>query len=210
MSITLSGKYVRIEPLSTAHIEQLADAGNEQRDTYAYTEVPHDIASAKSYVDNALATAASGDAIPFAIIDTRRQGVVGSTRLFDFASWSGREFPDAAEIGHTWYAASAQRTAVNTETKLLLLTHTFETWQVERMTIKTDARNDRSRNAILRLGAQFEGIRRAHQKAVDGTIRDTAYYSIVAAEWPAVRENLRRRLTPYADNDGRSAVRTSP
>jgi RimJ/RimL family protein N-acetyltransferase len=194
MSITLSGNHVRVEPLSTAHIEQLAAAGNEQRDTYAYTHVPHDIASAKSYVDDALTDRAAGGSIPSAVIDLRRNTAVGSTRLFDFASWSGREFPDAAEIGHTWYAASAQRSAINTETKLLLLTHTFETWQVARMTIKTDARNDRSRNAILRLGAKFEGIRRAHQLATDGTIRDTAYYSIVATEWPAVRENLRRRL----------------
>lgn len=194
MPITLSGTYVRVEPLSTAHIEQLAAAGSEQRDTYGYTRVPYDIASAKSYVDDALTMQATGEGNPFAVIDKRRQCVVGSTRLFDFTNWSGREFPDAAEIGHTWYAASAQRTAVNTETKLLLLTYAFETWQVARMTIKTDARNDRSRNAILRLGARFEGIRRAHQKATDGTIRDTAYYSIIAAEWPAVRENLRRRL----------------
>lgn len=194
MSITLCGDHVRVEPLSAAHIERLAAAGSEDRASYGYTYVPHDIASTKSYVDDALAAQEAGAAIPFAVIDLRRAAAVGSTRLFDFVNWSGRQFPDAAEIGHTWYAASAQRTAVNTETKLLLLTHAFETWQVTRMTIKTDARNERSRNAILRLGAQFEGIRRAHHKAVDGTIRDTAYYSIVAAEWPTVRENLRTRL----------------
>lgn len=198
MSITLSGQYVRVEPLSTTHVNQLATAGNEQRDTYAYTRVPHDITTAKSYVDDALADNAAGQAIPFAVVDTVRNRVVGSTRLHDFTYWSGREFPDAAEIGHTWYAASAQRTAVNTETKLLLLSHAFETWQVARMTIKTDARNARSRNAILRLGAKFEGIRRAHHKAVDGAIRDTAYYSIIASEWPAVRENLRHRLAARA------------
>jgi len=195
MSIRLSGNHVRVEPLSTAHIEQLAAAGSEDRSTYAFTRVPHDIASAKSYVDEALADHEAGAAIPFAVIDLHRQCAVGSTRLFDFVNWSRREFPDAAEIGHTWYSASAQRTAVNTETKLLLLTHAFESWQVVRMTIKTDARNERSRNAILRLGAKFEGIRRAHQLATDGTIRDTAYYSILATEWPAVQENLRRRLS---------------
>ena len=102
--------------------------------------------------------------------------------------------PTVVEIGSTWYAASAQRTALNAEVKLLLLSHAFDVWEVLRVTLKTDARNERSRAAIERLGARHEGIRRAHTIASDGTVRDTAYYSIVAAEWPAVREGLRRRL----------------
>jgi len=192
--VTLSGKHVRLEPLSTAHVGPLLEAASESRDTYGLTWVPADDRAMRSYVDSALAAQSAGEAIPFAVFDVEGIRALGCTRLFDFVSWSGRDCPDAAEIGHTWYAASAQRTATNTETKLLLLSYTFEDWKVSRITLKTDARNERSRNAILRLGAQFDGILRAQQLATDGTIRDTAYYSIIAAEWPAVRENLRQRL----------------
>ena len=97
------------------------------------------------------------------------------------------------EIGSTWYAASAQRTGINSEAKLLQLTHAFEVWQVLRVTFKTDARNTVSRRAIERLGAQFEGVRRSHCPARDGTVRDSAYYSITASEWPAVRSRIGRR-----------------
>ncbi len=99
-----------------------------------------------------------------------------------------------AEIGSTWLAASAQRTPANTEAKLLMLRHAFDGWGVQRITLKTDARNARSRRAIERLGAQFEGIRRAHVPATDGSIRDTAYYSVLPKEWPTVQGNLVRRL----------------
>ncbi|MET0275509.1 MAG: GNAT family protein, partial [Acidimicrobiia bacterium] len=99
-----------------------------------------------------------------------------------------------AEIGSTWLAASAQATPVNTEAKLLLLRHAFDTWRVERVTFKTDARNERSRRAIERIGATFEGVRRAHTIASDGTIRDSAYFSIVRSEWPAIEHELERRL----------------
>jgi RimJ/RimL family protein N-acetyltransferase len=101
--------------------------------------------------------------------------------------------PSGVEIGSTWLAASAQRTAVNTECKLLLLAHAFETWAVQRVTFKTDARNTRSRNAIQRIGATYEGIRRAHTLATDGTVRDSAYFSIVASEWPMVKGRLVER-----------------
>nr|WP_157467028.1 GNAT family protein [Frankia sp. QA3] len=103
--------------------------------------------------------------------------------------------PSVAEIGGTWLAASAQRTAVNTEAKLLLLGHAFDAWATLRVCLKTDARNARSRAAIERLGARFEGVRRAHVLAFDGTARDSAYYSIVRAEWPGVRAGLIARLT---------------
>ncbi len=105
--------------------------------------------------------------------------------------------PSVAEIGGTWLAASAQRTAVNTEAKLLLLGHAFDTWAALRVCLKTDARNARSRAAIDRLGARFEGVRRAHVLALDGTARDSAYYSIVRAEWPGVRAGLIARLTRF-------------
>ncbi len=130
-----------------------------------------------------------------------------STRFLDLDYWSwppawppGRTTPQpdatptVAEIGSTWLASSVQRTGCNTESKLLMLGHAFDTWGVLRVTLKTDARNARSRRAIERIGGRFEGIRRAHARAVDGSVRDTAYYSIVAAEWPAVRAALAARM----------------
>ena len=108
--------------------------------------------------------------------------------------------PDAVEIGSTWLTASAQRTPINTEAKLLMLTHAFEVWNVLRVTLKTDARNGRSRNAILRLGAQFDGVLRAHMPAYDiAEPRDSAYYSILASEWPDVRDRLTEALAGIPD-----------
>ncbi len=104
--------------------------------------------------------------------------------------------PDAVEIGSTWLAASAQRTRCNTECKYLLLAHAFDTWAVHRVFLKTDERNERSRRAIERLGAIFEGIRRSDMPAQDGTVRNSACYSIVRAEWPGVKSRLERFLIP--------------
>jgi len=112
----------------------------------------------------------------------------------DIDYWEGSPVPSVLEIGGTWLTASAQRTGVNTEAKLLMLRHAFDTWDAERITFKTDARNARSRAAIERVGAQFEGIRRVHLRASDGGVRDTAYYSIIRAEWPDVRTGLEARL----------------
>ncbi len=100
-------------------------------------------------------------------------------------------------LATTWYASAVRRTGVNTECKLLMLTHAFDVWQAVRVTLKTDVRNQRSRTAILRIGAQFEGIRRAHIPAVDGGLRDTAYYAILREEWPYIRQNLSGRLKAY-------------
>jgi len=107
----------------------------------------------------------------------------------------GPERPDVVEIGATWLAAAAQRTPINTEAKVLMLTHAFDHWRVHRVSLMTDARNQRSRDAIGRLGARFDGILRAARPASDGVIRDTAAFSILEAEWPAVRANLEARLT---------------
>src|SRR5262249_40817983 len=108
----------------------------------------------------------------------------------------GEDLPDVVEIGAPWLAALAQRTAINTEAKLLMLTHAFETWRVHRVSLMTDARNERSRRAILRLGARFDGVIRAQRTAVDGTIRDTAAFSILEEEWPMVKQQLQSRLDP--------------
>ena len=198
----LAGTHARLEALSAAHVPGLAAAATEDRSSYAFTSVPDGQDEAAEYVRAALAEQAGGRVLPFAVVRARDDTVVGSTRYLDLEVLGrpGGAVPDdarpptAAEIGSTWYAASAQRTALNTEVKLLLLGHAFDGWQALRVTLKTDARNQRSRTAIERLGARFEGIRRAHTMATDGTIRDSAYYSIVRSEWPGVRTGLLSRL----------------
>ncbi|HVX21476.1 MAG TPA: GNAT family protein [Acidimicrobiales bacterium] len=204
--VTLAGRYVRLEPLTVAHAADLAAAAVD-RSTYAYTWVPDGPRGAEAYVADALAEEAAGNHLPFATVrlpdGAGGEQVVGSTRFIDTAPWQWPPWaadrqragvPDAVEIGHTWLAAAAQRTVVNTEAKLLMLTHAFDTWEVYRVRLKTDARNARSRAAIERLGATLEGVLRAAQPAADGTVRDTAMFSITAAEWPAVRADLRARL----------------
>ncbi len=209
--MTLCGTHVRLEPLALTHVPGLVAAASQDRSTYHYTLVPGTVDAAEQYVRTALAHQAEGSALPFATIDASTGAVVGSTRFLDLDYWStadapwppGRTHPQptgvprVAEIGTTWLAASAQGTGINTEAKLLMLAHAFEAWNVHRVTLKTDARNERSRRAIARIGATFEGIRRAHALAADGTIRDSAYYSIVAAEWEAVRDGLQQRLGRY-------------
>jgi RimJ/RimL family protein N-acetyltransferase len=130
--------------------------------------------------------------------------VIGSTRFFDIERWSwpqghvrhGRPHPDVCEIGYTWLAPSSIRTAANTEAKLLMLTHAFEAWQVLRVCLHTDERNQRSRTAIQRIGGRFEGILRAHRLAADNTARNSARYSIVVSEWPGVKQRLTALLDP--------------
>ena len=200
--VRLAGEHARLEPLAGAHVPGLAAAAAEGRGSYAYTRVPDGLDETAEYVRAALAEQAGGQVMTFAVVRSRDDAVVGSTRFLDMevlgvpgvvVPHHGRP-PSVVEIGSTWYSASAQRTALNSEVKLLLLGHAFDVWRVLRVTLKTDARNQRSRTAIERLGARFEGVRRAHTTASDGAIRDSAYYSVVAAEWPAVRDGLRRRL----------------
>lgn len=206
--VTLTGRHVRLEPLSLRHVGPLLRAATQARDTYAFTLVPADEGATTRYVQAALADQGTGWALPFALYDLRTEAVVGSTRFLDLDYWSwppawppGRStprtdaVPTVAEIGSTWLAPAAQRTGCNPESKLLMLSHAFDTWGVLRVTLKTDSRNTRSRHAIERIGAHFEGIRRAHARAVDGSVRDTAYYSITTAEWPGIRAALTARTT---------------
>ncbi len=202
--VTLEGRFVRLEPLAPAHAPGLLAAAAGPRDTYGFTLVPKDEAEARAYIENALGEQEAGRAIPFATLDRVTGRVVGSTRLFNIEYWPwppgnpnqrGVDRPDVAEIGWTWLAASAQRTPINTEAKLLMLAHAFDVWRVHRVSLMTDARNQRSRNAIMRLGARFDGVLRAARPASDGTIRDTAAFSILDSEWPAVRTTLSTRLT---------------
>lgn len=195
---TLTGSHVQLEPLSLDHVHQLVVAANENRSTYGFTPVPASVAAMNNYVTALLADAESGRVVPFAQRRLADQRIVGCTRYLEIRYWSGRELPDEVEIGGTWLADSAQRTALNTEAKLLLFSHAFDNWEVRRLSICTDARNTRSREAIERTGATFEGILRQHRgSAVVGEIgspRDTAVHSILDSEWPAVRTGLRSRL----------------
>jgi N-acetyltransferase len=194
----LTGQYVRLEPLHLGHAAGLAQAAAGAGDLYRMTVVPTSEAAAARYVSIAASARTAGTAAPFAVIRLADETVVGSTRLWDLQWWPwpeghprhGHDGPDTCEIGHTWLAPSAIRTGMNTEMKRLMLTHAFETWQVQSVCFHTDARNARSANAIARLGARYEGILRSHRLAVDGQPRDSARYSITAAEWPAVRERL--------------------
>ena len=202
--VVLTGRCVRLEPLTRAHAPALCAAASGSRDTYGLTWVPGSLVEAEIYIDTALREQGEGRSLPFATVDRLAERVVGSTRFLNIEFWSwpdgnahqrGVERPDVVEIGATWLAAEAQRTRINTEAKLLMLAHAFEHWRVHRVSLMTDARNERSRNAIVRLGARFDGVLRAARPASDGAIRDTAAFSILDSEWPAVRTRLQARLT---------------
>lgn len=194
----LEGTVVRLEPLALAHLPGLVAAASGSRATYGLTNVPDGEAAMRRYVETALAAQASGAAVAFATLERASGGVVGSTRFGNLERWAWPDaaaprppgVPDAVEIGWTWLAERVQRSAVNTEAKLLMLTYAFEAWRVERVALRTDERNTRSRRAIERLGATFEGLLRSHMPAYDGGVRTTATYSIIASEWPGVKARL--------------------
>lgn len=201
--LVLEGRHARLEPLALPHAPALVEAASGPRDTYRLTVVPAGLAETRAYIESALADQAAGRALPFATVARASGRVVGSTRFgnIEFWSWPASSprarrdgSPDVVEIGWTWLAGDAQRTAINTEAKLLMLTHAFETWRVHAVKLNTDARNARSRAAIERIGARFDGVLRAHRPAADGGIRDTAAFSLLAAEWPAAKARLVERL----------------
>jgi len=197
-SIVLQGKHVRLEPLEHRHIDGLVAAAGDDADLYQWSPVPRGREAATAYLDTALAWRDAGAAVPFAIVRADDGAAIGSTRFWNIERWSwpqghalhGRSTPDACEIGYTWLSRSAIRTGANTEAKLLMLTRAFEVWQALRVCFHTDARNQRSRAALERIGGQFEGILRAHRMAADFIPRDSVRYSIIAAEWPTVKERL--------------------
>jgi N-acetyltransferase len=201
-NLVLQGKYVRLEALEHRHVDGLVAASEGDASLYQWSPVPRGKSEATKYVDRCLSLRDTGSALAFATVRVDDGVVVGSTRFFDLERWSwpeshplhGRATPDACEIGYTWLAHSAIRTAANTEAKLLMLIYAFDVWKALRVCFHTDARNQRSRAALERIGGQFEGILRAHRMAVDAIPRDSARYSIVAAEWPAVEQRLLERL----------------
>ncbi|HEY2269613.1 MAG TPA: GNAT family N-acetyltransferase [Streptosporangiaceae bacterium] len=189
----LAGPHVRLEPLRHDHVPGLVAAAAGGEDLYRWTAVPTDTGQARRYVEKALAARDAGTSVPFAVVRAADGAVIGSTRFWDLVSWPWPErkaTPDTCEIGHTWLSRGAIRTGVNTEMKRLMLTHAFEAWGVQSVCLHTDARNQRSRDAIGRIGATFEGILRAHRLAAELGPRDSARFSITAAEWPAVRRHL--------------------
>jgi N-acetyltransferase len=193
----LSGALVRLEPLTPAHQPDLAAAAEEDRASYAYTEVPR-AATVGAYLAAHAERAAAGRMVPLAQVRQADGRAVGCSSYLDPRYWPGGPDLCAVEIGWTWLAASAQGTGINTEAKLLLLDHAFEKLRVARVDFKTDARNTRSRRALAGLGARFEGVLRAWSPSrvpgEEGRLRDSAMFSILAAEWPETRAWLSARL----------------
>jgi RimJ/RimL family protein N-acetyltransferase len=187
--VTLTGRLVRLEPLSLDHVPALCRVG---LDPVLWTWIPTSVATPdemKAYVEIALAEQQRGVSLPFAILDAADGTAIGSTRYGNIDLANKR-----VEIGWTWLARAHQRSGANTEAKLLLLTHAFDTLGLNRVELKTDALNSQSRNAILRLGATQEGIFRRHMVTASGRVRDTVYFSIVADEWPAIKTRLQGLL----------------
>jgi RimJ/RimL family protein N-acetyltransferase len=195
--ITLTGRHVQLEPLQLDLVDELVAAATIERGTYAFTDVPRDVDAMITYVTGLLHEQAAARVLPFAQRRLDTGELAGCTRLMDLRWWRGRSEPDEVEIGGTWLASTAQRTPINTEAKYLLLSHAFEHYGVWRVQLCTDEDNARSRAAIERIGARFEGILRNHRLRYNTPVpapRNTAVFSITDAEWPEVKERLAQRL----------------
>jgi RimJ/RimL family protein N-acetyltransferase len=191
--VTLEGGCVRLEPLAKAHLAGLADIGLDEE---LWRWIPTQVRTAEemaAYIETALQEQERGISLPFAIVEKAAGRAIGSTRYGNIDRIHHR-----VEIGWTWVAREWQRTAVNTEAKYLLLRHAFETLGCIRVELKTDSLNEKSRAAILRIGAQHEGIFRNHMITASGRIRHSAYYSIIDSEWPAVKARLESKLNSTA------------
>jgi RimJ/RimL family protein N-acetyltransferase len=190
LAVRLTGERAIVEPLAAEHADGLLAAATEPG---MFRWMPVDMASSadalREWLAATLDAARSGTEVPFAIRDARTGEVLGSTRFLALALEHLR-----VEIGWTWVTQAHWSGGVNIETKLLLLTHAFETLGLRRVEFKTDARNERSRGALTALGTHFEGIFRKHMVTPDGGVRDSAYYAIVDDDWPAVKQHLRNRL----------------
>lgn len=187
--VTLFGRHVRLEPLHAEHEAALAQAAADgELWRLRVTSVPEPDQTAL-YIANALMGQQDGTMLPFAVRETAGGALIGSTRYHDIVT-----AVDRVEIGYTWYARRAQRTAVNTECKLLLLTHAFEALGCKVVGFRTDHMNFASQRAIERIGAKKDGVIRHHALRRDGSVRDTVMYSITAAEWPDVKAHLAWQL----------------
>jgi len=188
--LTLTGRVVRLEPLSEAHVPDLTVAGQDER---IWRYMPYGLVTTeekmRAWVQEILSRQARGTDLVFAVVHLETGRAVGSTRYMDIQPGNR-----GLEIGGTWYAAAFQRTAINTECKYLLLRHAFEVLGCLRVQLKTDLRNERSQKAIERIGAVREGVLRHHILMPDGYVRSSVYYSILAAEWLAVKAKLEEKL----------------
>jgi RimJ/RimL family protein N-acetyltransferase len=187
--VMLEGSHVRLEPLAKAHLAGLAQVGLEE-ELWRWIPVPvRTVEEMAAYIETALQEQERGVSLPFALMEKATGRAIGSTRYGNIDRTHRR-----VEIGWTWVAREWQRTAVNTEAKYLLLRHAFETLGCIRVELKTDSLNEKSRAAILRIGAREEGIFRNHMITASGRIRHTVYFSIVDSEWPAVKARLESLL----------------
>jgi RimJ/RimL family protein N-acetyltransferase len=196
---TLTGTHVQLEQLRIEFANELTAAGNQDRSTYGWTAVPPTIDGMKRYIEGLLKDQQARSAVPFVQRRLSDGALVGCTRYLRLEWWGGNALPDEVEIGGTWLAATAQRTPINTEAKYLMLSNALDAWNVHRVSICTDARNAQSRTAILRIGATFEGVLRSHRGSYapgeeNVVARDSAMYSIIRAEWPAVKQDLELKL----------------
>jgi N-acetyltransferase len=187
--ITPEGRWVRLEPLAYHHAAGLAEAARDEEIWRYMPAKLTTIEQIKHWITETLALQANGAVLPFAIVEWAEGRAIGSTRYLNIMPRDR-----GLEIGWTWLGRAAWRTAVNTECKYLLLRHAFEALGCIRVQFKTDRRNERSRRAIERIGGQFEGILRQHMVLPDGSYRDSAFYSIIDGEWPAVKAKLTNRL----------------
>ncbi|GAA2739918.1 MULTISPECIES: GNAT family N-acetyltransferase [Kitasatospora] len=186
--ITLTGRHVRLEPLTRAHTRDLFTAGGGDEEVWRWVPVPVP-RTPEEMADTVDARLADRECTPFAVVDLGSGRAIGVTCYFDADAAE-----EQVEIGGTWYARSAWRSAVNTESKLLLLTHAFEDLGMGRIYWKTDHLNERSQNAIRRLGATYEGTFRRSKQRPDGSWRDSVYFSMLGEEWPAAKARLTERL----------------
>lgn len=187
--VTLSGRHVRLEPVGPEHLKGLLEAARDDRIWAWLPKTLQSRASMTAFIDEAAAATRAGTEYPFAVVLRDAGRLVGSTRFMNIAPSSR-----GLEIGWTWYAPDTWGTYVNPEAKYLLMEHAFERWGAIRIQFKTDELNERSRAAIVKLGARFEGILRNHRIRPDGSYRSSAVYSVIDDEWPRVKAGLLERL----------------
>jgi RimJ/RimL family protein N-acetyltransferase len=192
LPVTLEGEHSRLEPLSLEHSEALIEAAGDGELWNSIVTVVPTRETMTEYIDEALNGQVQGSELPFVIVQRTTNRIVGTTRFYYIQPHQRN-----AAIGYTWLATSAQRTAVNTEAKLLLLTHAFEHWGCVRVEFITDVLNQQSRAALLRLGARQEGILRNQMIMPNGRVRDSVCFSIIAEEWPEVKAGLNARLASH-------------
>jgi len=191
--IVLEGEFVRLEPLKTEHFDALCEVGLDENLWKLTANIVKTREDLRRYVETALSDFEKGIALPFVTMDrTAQNKIVGSTRFGNIDANNRK-----TEIGWTWINPKWQRTYINSEAKLLMLTHAFETWKCIRVELKTDVLNDKSRNAMLRIGAREEGTLRNHMITESGRFRDSVFFSIIESEWQEVKQNLAAKLRSY-------------